>query len=361
MKSLEQILDENRVALPNWPSTETELDSFLSDVEECSLGIEDQDVRVANVLSRIEEAERAATHTQQGCQRLLFDDDSEKAGTSDAAEPYQSKLDFAGIVRDAYLEVFDGFSTDRVIADPDRNCLFVQACWKRGAQASQGELNRQLMNARKANRIGKIEGVQRYVVPRELMDSYLFASEVALRTIQDLEYHRQDRCVSLDDILCEPTLGRKFLEIAASISPGHQPVDYRWAALTIRKAFNRGSRKHAEKAIPEFELLGCRDRIRPSRIPKDAGFFWLKCGRVDFYIGHSQELRSQIEMLVESGFEERLANCQSSWLFEPEPASFLIASMPDRSATERDGIKRSLVDSFKPRVNVTSRGKRTVA
>lgn len=351
MKSLENLLSKDTIQLEDWPTTETELDQLLLESEDCDLGIEKHESRVAAVLGRIEDQEFKQGFFVVGSenQQCLFDMGDETDETLSSSDKPQ--LDYSGIVREAYLEVFDGFSTDRVIADPDRNCLFVQACWKRGAQASQAFLNRQLLNARKANKIGKVEGVKSYRVPRSQMDSYLFASEVGLRLVQDVQNVKHGRRVSLDDILCDPKLGKTFVEAAKSLAPGFKPVDYRWAALSVRKAFNRKPKRGVELKKPEFELLGTRDRIRPSKLPKGSGFFWLACENLSFYIGHSNSIRQQVEMLIDSQFEEKLAKYQADSLFAPTPVSFSIANYEGYSPSARDPVKSLLIEEYSPRMN----------
>jgi len=78
----------------------------------------------------------------------------------------------------------------------------------------------------------------------------------------------------------------------------------------------------------------------------------LKSGDFDFYIGHTSSVRKQIELLIDTGFEEKLAQFQSDSLFEPEPFIFSIASFAGHSASTRDPVKRMLVEEFKPRMNV---------
>ena len=351
MKSLENLLSKDVIHLEDWPTTEAELDQLLLDSEGCALGIENHESRVAAVLDRIEDQAFKQEFFVIGSenQQCLFDmGDKFDEAPSASNKP---QLDYSEIVREAYLEVYDGFSTDRVVADPDRNCLFVQACWKRGAQASQAFLNRQLLNARKANKIGKVEGVKSYRVPRSQMDNYLFASEVGLRLVQDIQHVKHGRRVSLDDILCDPKLGKTFVEVAKSVTPGFKPVDYRWAALSVRKAFNRQAKKGVELKIPEFERLGTRDRIRPSKLPKSSGFFWLACEDLSFYIGHSNSIRQQIEMLIDSQFEEKLAGYQADSLFAPTPVSFSIAKYEGYSASARDPVKSLLIEAYSHRMN----------
>jgi len=351
MKSLEKLLNRTTVGFENWPTTDAEIDQLLLESIECSTAMENHDDRVASVLDRIEDRKFKRGFFVVGSeqQQCLFDLDIDCQ--SESQESKQSQHDYSGIVREAYLEVFDGYSTDRVVADPDRSCLFVQACWKRGAQASQSFLNRQLLNARKANKIGKIDGVKAYRVPRSQMDNYLFASEVGLRLVQDIEYVKSGRRVSLDDILCDPKLGKAFVDATSSISPGFKPVDYRWAALSVRKAFNRKSAKNLEIKGPDFTQLGTRDRILPSKLPKGSGFFWLACDDLSFYIGHSESIRRQIEMLVESNFEDRLAEYQEESLFAPTPVSFSIARYEGYSASARDPVKSLLIEEYSPRMN----------
>ena len=361
MKSLDDLLVKSNVDLSDWPSNEEELDAFLIACDGCDLGIENHDARISNVFGLIDESPlrpiSIVSHESQGCLFDLVDPQSEEPSDT-GSKPL---LDYAQIVREAYLEVYDGFSTDRVVADPDQNCLFVQACWKRGAQASQADLNRLLLNARKAKKIGKVEGVKPYRVAREQLDKYLFASEISWRLLQDIENYKNGRRIALDDVLCDPKLGKSFVSIASSITPGYKPVDYRWAALTVRKAFNRRASKATKPVQPVFDTLGLRDQIRPSRLPIDPGFFWLKSGDFDFYIGHTSSVRKQIELLIDTGFEEKLAEVQSDSLFEPEPFIFSIASFSGHSASKRDPVKRMLVEEFKPRMNVERFKKRKKA
>ena len=352
MKSLEKLLKRNMVELDGWPSTEAELDALLLGFEGSTLGLENHDDRIANVLDTIDRHEFKAGFSvvKSQKQETLFelDDDDEGASRQRQCQPQR---DYSEIVREAYLEIYEGFSTDRVVVDPDRNCLFIQACWKRGAQATQAFLNRQLLNARKANKIGKIEGVNRYLVPRSKMDDYLFASEVGLRLVQDIQHLKDGRRISLDDILCDPKLGKSFVEIASSLAPGFKPVDYRWAALSVRKALNRKSYLTSEAELPVFNLLGTRDRIRPSKLPDSAGFFWLTSADLSFYIGHSNSIRRQIERLIDSRFEEKILEYRSDSLFEPAPVTFSIANYEGFSPSARDPVKGQLVERYFPRMN----------
>jgi site-specific DNA-methyltransferase (adenine-specific) len=61
-------------------------------------------------------------------------------------------------------------------------------------------------------------------------DAYLFASEIAWRHMID------NGCESLDTILADPALAEQFDRIAQAWSPSFTPLEYRWAALKLRKS-----------------------------------------------------------------------------------------------------------------------------
>lgn len=351
---LDDLLEDYALEHLEWPESQDELDQFLTacvdEVDE-----DDSDKRVRRVLSQIAESavgESTPRTNGRQQQRAFF----ETEATNDSRSPgknnrSQSLSALFHIVREAYLDVFDGCSTDLLIADPDRNCLFVHACWSRGAQASQAQLNHLLLNARKRKLIGKVEGVERYNVRPDVMDSYLFASEVALRILQDQEYFERHRSISLDRILCDPKLGAQFVTLAQKITPGFRPVDYRWAAFGIRKARNRdGYAKGIRR--PTFHRLGSREQIRPSAIDADAGFFWMKYEQTNLFIGHTENLRRQIDTILGMNFCKFLPHIGIFESLNPNLIEFAIAPFAGVSPTSREPFKTGLVRSEGPRMNV---------
>jgi site-specific DNA-methyltransferase (adenine-specific) len=98
-------------------------------------------------------------------------------------------------IESAFREVCDGFSIDRVVADPQLNLKFVDACRANGLVAPATELNQQLINMRKAGKLGRLNSK-----PTRFDDSeYRFAVEIVVRHLE-----RRDQ-VTLDDILVSPT------------------------------------------------------------------------------------------------------------------------------------------------------------
>ena len=125
------------------------------------------------------------------------------------------------LISEAFLQVRCGFSTDRVLADPDLNEAFVSTCRELGLNDSRADLNRQLLNIRKAGKLNS---------KRTIFDDaeYRFASEI---TVRHLERREQ---ITLDGILVNPVLAKQFDSICEDIAPGFSALRYRWAALRLR-------------------------------------------------------------------------------------------------------------------------------
>ena len=76
----------------------------------------------------------------------------------------------------AFGEVRDGFSADRVIADPRLDRRFLQRCRELGLSGTDYELNWSLMNARKGGLLSDLPKTKRYTV-RET-DDFEYAPEL---------------------------------------------------------------------------------------------------------------------------------------------------------------------------------------
>ncbi len=141
----------------------------------------------------------------------------------------QLELTLRGIV-EAFRLTHDGFSADRVVADPDLGEAFLAECQGLGLVGDARTWNSLLFRLRKAGKLAHLPTGERTAISWEDCDRFLFASEIALE--QMLE---DGVAESLDEILCDPALAARFDEIAAGFAPGHTALEYRWAALKIRK------------------------------------------------------------------------------------------------------------------------------
>ena len=87
-------------------------------------------------------------------------------------------------------------------------------------------LNQSLLNLRKR---GALRGLaSRRTILRDQSD-YRFAAEIAARFLE------RENEITLDLIICDPQYAERFDEIARTIVPGGKPLEYRWAALNLRK------------------------------------------------------------------------------------------------------------------------------
>jgi len=285
----------------------------------------------------------------EGSQLSLFDLDKPEYLTA----PVRPR-DLHSIVVDAYRSANAGSSIDRVIADPDLNANFIQQCWKHGAQASQGELNRALLGARKQGKIGPLPGIRSFSVPRSQLDKYLLASEVALRLVQEEERSANERFVGLDRILCEPTLSYRFDQLARTISPGFATADYRWAALTIRKSQSRGIGLAVPSRGLRLESLGRLNQLKGSGVERQPALYRLHDGKKTMYVGQVENLSDELDRISELRFREM----PILFPIKFPPTSRLridAAFCPDFSPSLRDSWKAKLVLRDHPFMNVLRR------
>jgi DNA modification methylase len=126
----------------------------------------------------------------------------------------------------AYESVYDGYSLDRVLADPKLGGVLTSKCGEVGLPGTPKDWNHLLMGLRKGGQLN-FPVQKRTEFSWSDYDEFLFASEIAW---SEMRAHG-----SLDDILCDPDLAREFDRIARSLAPGFTSLQYRWGALTLRK------------------------------------------------------------------------------------------------------------------------------
>jgi site-specific DNA-methyltransferase (adenine-specific) len=142
--------------------------------------------------------------------------------------PQREAVDERGIVA-AFKQAANGYSPDRVIADPVLNAAFIDECSKLEIPGRPRDWNLTLLSLRKAGKLAEVITTKRTQFSWQSMDPFLFASEIALRRVLD------GGCPSLDYVLCDPLAVARFDELARSLAPGFSSLQYRWAALRLRK------------------------------------------------------------------------------------------------------------------------------
>lgn len=255
--------------------------------------------------------------------------------------------DMAAIAQ-AYLETRDGYSTDRVIADPEMNRRFLRRCRELGLAGTDCELNWKLFNARKNRGLSNMPKTRRYTAKG--IDDFEFSSEIALVYVKHEMKRREDRVITLDKILCDPELAAFFDGIAERLAPGFTPLEYRWAALGVRKAAGRNLNEALKKSLPDFDVLGSTKSVRPSKIPTEQGIYVFRCEDQSLYISHTDNLRNRIERHLESSDSRGVPD----WLYDSGRRAIRlgIVPLPTVTTTQRRLIEQKAVAKYKPLLNV---------
>jgi hypothetical protein len=242
----------------------------------------------------------------------------------------------------AFEAVRNGNSVDRVIVDPELNAAFLAECQMQGLAASAATLNRSLLNLRKA---GYLRGLKSRSSTREIDDPYRFASELAARYME-----RRDG-VTLDDIICDPELTSAFDKLAASISPGFTSLQYRWAALNLRKANRLKPELLARVAPPKQVVTLPIAGIALEMIPTEQGLYMLFTRDTCLYVGEAESLRNRIGKHLDHSDNKGLAR----WMWDQGTAEiFLELQILDTATTQkvRRALERELIRGRHPEFNI---------
>jgi site-specific DNA-methyltransferase (adenine-specific) len=236
----------------------------------------------------------------------------------------------------------EGYSADRVVVDPELNAQFVAACRKLGLVAPIEELNLALLNLRKSGGC-EVPTTQRTSFRSE--GEYRFASEVAIRLIE-----RRDQ-ISIDRILCDPGRVAEFDVISSGIAPGFAPVQYRWAALNLRK-LRRLSPELLARVRPAVEVHTARvDALSLNAVPRTQGLYFFFNSTAALYVGEAQNLRKRIEKHLDHSDNKGLAQ----WLWAAGTADLHLEwhSLETDTATRvRKALEAELIASRQPLFNV---------
>lgn len=242
----------------------------------------------------------------------------------------------------AFERVRNGFSVDRVIADPVMNAEFVRACADAGITVAAATLNRTLINLRKA---GHLRDIKSNKTSFSQEDQYRFAVEMAARFIE-----RRDG-VTLDDVLCDPALAAEFDQIAMRISPGYSPLEYRWAALNLRKTSRLAPELLGRVAPPVAVATFTANQIDLSRIHFQQGLYLFFTPVECLYVGEAESLRNRISKHLDHSDNKGLAR----WMWDQGVENlFLELQYLDPATTQkvRRALELELIRSRRPVFNV---------
>jgi len=237
----------------------------------------------------------------------------------------------------------DGYSSDRVVADPELNRRFISECRLRGLEDSAEDLNRTLLNLRKAGSLTGRPRAKRTHFHNE--DEYRFASEIAARFLE-----RRDG-ISLDPIICNPDKVSEFDEVAARIVPGYSPLQYRWAALGLRKKKKLAPEITGRIVPPEDVINIPINEIVPDELPASQGIYLFISSDELLYVGETENLRKRLKKHLEHSDNKGLAR----WIWEYGTEGLHLELQILKSGTKtsvRKAIELELIRSRQPIFNV---------
>jgi hypothetical protein len=242
----------------------------------------------------------------------------------------------------AFHRASQGFSPDRVLADPDLNRAYLLECDREGLGSDAATLNRSLLNLRKR---GGLRGLgSRRTLIRDQPD-YRFAAEIAARFLE------KENDIALDQILCDPLCAQRFDEIAMTIAPGGKPFEYRWAALCLRKQ-RRLKPELLSRVARATKVLRFRvSELSLDVVPHDPGLYLFHSDQAILYVGECENLRSRIRKHIDHSDRKELAR----WLWEfGDGTLHLEVHVLDTSVTQRvrRALESELIRSRSPLFNV---------
>src|SRR5262249_42537390 len=214
--------------------------------------------------------------------------------------PLRESMDLSiPLIVEAYTRVYDGYSTDRVVVDPDLNARFLMACRRLGLTQSDYQLNHGLLDIRKSKK-AELPKATKKTEFRDY-DDYQFAAEIAVRTLQRTEG------LTLDQILCDPRIGMEFDAIARQLAPGQTALKLRCAALNLRKT-HRLRPLPAEK-VPEYDFVqaGPLKSLVVPDLPAFPAPYVLSEQTRPVFASETEDLRRRVELHLKSGLPQWLA------------------------------------------------------
>jgi len=244
----------------------------------------------------------------------------------------------------AFLEVRDAYSADKVIADPELDRKFLRRCRELGLAGTDFELNWKLLSERKGSNMSGLSGIiktRRYSLGK-VIDEFEYASELAVR------YMQQSKNVSLDQIICDPELAEEFDSYAGRISPGFSPLEYMWAALGLRKAGRLGKKVSEFEKISKLEHFGKVTSLELAQIPDVSGLYLFSSGDKPVFANHTDNLRHRLDRHIQVS-----SSGLPSWLWDAkkEPLEIGVTPLPGVSRSLRQAMELLLVREWKPVLN----------
>ena len=152
-------------------------------------------------------------------------------------------------------------------------------------------------------------------------------------------------------MLCDPGLASEFDRRAADIAPGLSSLQYRWAALNLRKA-KKFAPEVASRIAPPIAVYTYRAAtLELSDLPTEQGLYLLFANAQLLYVGEAENLRIRIKKHLDHSDNKGFAR----WLWEFGTDELHIEVQVLAADTERrvrKALELELIRSREPMFNV---------
>jgi DNA modification methylase len=242
----------------------------------------------------------------------------------------------------AYESIYDGYSLDRVLTDPELCNALMTKCREAGLPGAPKDWNRLLMRLRKAGKLVRLQTRKRTEFSWSDYDEFLFASEIAWSEMRE---HG-----TLDDILCDPELAMRFDEIARRLAPGFTSLKYRWGALTLRKMSSKTRARSESFATLSLKEFRSKRLLRSWNDEKDilsSPGLYLITGRSrqKIYLGGTLNLRNRLSTQFADG---QLDEWETRW---GARSIWLLRKPEVTDPIELLSMQRRLIELERPSLN----------
>ncbi len=262
-----------------------------------------------------------------------------RSATEQRYSEVQKQLTELG-VSEAYRLTHAGYSADRLIADPQLNDSFLDACRQMGLMGDPRHWNRLLFRLRKSGHLSHIETTRETTLSWADCDAYLFASEIALQMLLD-----EQRAGSLDEILCDPELAAQFDEIAGRFAPGFSPLQYRWAALKLRKQAKLARSRGSVLDPPRMSKMQSVEDYLATDVPQQPGVYVITGkAKHKLYVGEALNLHTRLT----AQFGD--ADAHANWTSFSKTLT-IQTFRTETAPAEMLAWQSCLIDRYNPRLN----------
>ncbi len=277
---------------------------------------------------------RSATRKSH-VQPSLFDEVAVEAQTVESL-----KSIVAAGVTTAFRNTHEGCSEERVIADPELNRRFTDACKDYALAGDARSWNALLLELRRSGRHALIDIAGHPGPALAECDGCLAAAEIAWRLLLD-----QQKAESISEILCDPFLAAEFDQMASRICPGYSSFQYRWAALQITANAKRARVRASVLAAPStFGPQISFKQLASHTIPDSPGVFIFRSSKDPVFVGETLSLTHQLRQLSDS-------DCLNAWGELTGADSVQIFPTQTQPAELLDWAS-CLISQLSPRLNV---------